>query len=70
MSKILTAIEKTVGYIKARLNEKSTWASIGVGVTGAAALANPWDYVFVAIAVIGTLVPSTGGDNAQPTNGD
>jgi len=49
-----------VGFIKARLNERSTWAAIGTGVTGAAALAAPWSYVFVAIAVIGTLVPTTG----------
>ncbi len=51
---------KVLEYIKARLNERSTWAAIGTGVTGAAALASPWSYVFVAIAVIGTLVPTTG----------
>ena len=55
MSKILSAIR----YIKNRLNEKSTWASIGVGVTGAAALAPPWSYVFIACAVVGVLVPTS-----------
>ena len=51
---------KTIEYIKARLGEKSTWASIMVGVTGAAALAAPWSYAFIAVAVIGAVVPSPG----------
>lgn len=51
---------KILEYIKARLGERSTWASIGVGVTGAAALSAPWSYAFVAVAVIGAIVP-TGG---------
>lgn len=46
-------------YIKARLSEKSTWASIGVGVTGAAALTAPWSYVFIAVAVLGVLAPTS-----------
>ena len=49
---------KLVSYLKARLEEKSTWASIGIGVTGAAALVIPWNYVFIAVAVIGALVPT------------
>ena len=48
---------KVVSYLKARLGEKSTWAAIGIGVTGAAALSAPWSYVFIAVAVAGTLVP-------------
>lgn len=51
---------KFIAFIKARLNERSTWTAIGAGVTGAAALSTPWSYVFVAIAVIGTIVPTTG----------
>jgi hypothetical protein len=47
-----------IRYIKARLAERGTWASIGAGVTGAAALSPPWDYVFVAVALVGVLVPS------------
>jgi hypothetical protein len=49
---------KTLEYIKARLNDKGTWLAIGTGVTGAAALSPPWSYVFLAVAVIGTLVPT------------
>lgn len=56
---------KLVSYLKARLEEKSTWASIGIGVTGAAALVIPWNYVFIAVAVIGALVPTTTKDNTD-----
>jgi hypothetical protein len=54
MLKIKTAIQ----YVKRRLDEKSTWAAIGVGLTGAAALSPPWNFLFIAVAVIGTLVPT------------
>lgn len=51
---------KLLSYIKARLAERSTWAAIGIGVTGAAALSAPWSYAFIAVAVIGAVVPSPG----------
>lgn len=51
---------KALVYIKARMAERSTWLSIGIGVTGAAALVAPWSYVFIAVAVIGTIVPNKG----------
>lgn len=51
---------KLVSYFKARLEEKSTWAAIGVGVASAAALVVPWNYIFIAVAVIGALVPTKG----------
>lgn len=44
-------------YIKCRLKEKSTWVAIGVGITAASALPAPWSYVFLAVSVIGVLVP-------------
>ena len=56
---------KIVSYLKARLEEKSTWAAIGVGVTGAAALVIPWSYIFIAVAVIGALVPTTVKDDTN-----
>ena len=49
---------KTLSYIKARLAERTTWLAIGAGVTGAAALASPWSYAFVAVGFIGAIVPS------------
>lgn len=52
---------KILMYLKARSEERSTWASIGVGVTGAATLPSPWSYVFVAVAVIGALIPTSKG---------
>jgi hypothetical protein len=49
---------KTLEYLKARMGEKGTWLAVAAGVTGAAALASPWSYVFVAVAVIGALCPT------------
>lgn len=46
-----------LSYLKARLNERSTWLLIGSGVAGAAALPAPWSYVAVAVAAIAALVP-------------
>ena len=54
-----------IGYLRNRLNERSTWASIGVGVVGASALTKPWSYIAMAVAVIGTLVPTSKPDNGQ-----
>ena len=56
---------KLVFYLKARLGEKSTWAAIGIGVTGAAALVIPWSYFFIAVAVIGALVPTATKDDTN-----
>lgn len=56
---------KLVSYLKARLGEKSTWVAIGIGVTGAAALVIPWSYIFIAVAVIGALVPTATKENTD-----
>jgi len=56
---------KLVSYFKARLEEKSTWGAIGVGVAAAAALVVPWSYVFITVAVIGALVPTTTKDDTN-----
>ena len=47
-------------YLKQRLEERSTWAAIGVGITAAATLAWPWNAALLAVAMIGALVPSPG----------
>lgn len=49
---------KVLSYMKARLEEKSTWAAVGVGVAAAASLVVPWNYIFIAVAVIGALAPT------------
>lgn len=50
---------KALTYLKERLGERSTWASIGVAITGAAALPTPYSWLAIAVGVIGTLVPTT-----------
>lgn len=46
-------------FLKQRLEERSTWAAIGVGVTAAAALSWPWNAALVLTATIGALVPTS-----------
>lgn len=55
---------KALRYLRHRLNERSTWVSIGAGVGGASALPAPWSYIAVCVGVIGALVPD--GDIAGP----
>lgn len=50
---------KTLEYIKARINEKTTWAGIVLAITGGAALAEPYSWLAIAAGVIGVLVPSS-----------
>jgi hypothetical protein len=50
---IITAI----GFIKRRLNERSTWVAIGAGCAGAAALTSPFNWIAFAVGIIGALVP-------------
>lgn len=54
----------SLAYLRARLNERSTWVSVGVGITGAATFESPWSYTFVAVAVIGAIVPTGGQADA------
>ena len=44
-------------YLKERLSEKSTWASVAIGVTGAAALSEPYSYILIGLAFVGALCP-------------
>ena len=46
-----------IAYLKARLNERSTWLLIGTSATAASALPAPWSYVSIALAVVAALVP-------------
>lgn len=49
---------KTLEYIKARLNEKTTWAGVVAAVTAGAALDAPYSWLVIAAGVIAILVPS------------
>lgn len=53
-----------LSYIKSRIAERSTWAAIAGGITGAAALTAPWSYVLAIAGIIGALVPTSGGDHS------
>jgi hypothetical protein len=46
-----------IQFLKARLNERSTWLLIGTGIAAASALPAPWSYVSAAVGVIAALVP-------------
>lgn len=48
---------KWLGFLKARLGERSTWMAIGLGVSGAAALVWPWSAGFLGVAIIAALIP-------------
>ena len=53
---------KLVSYLRARLNERSTWLLFGTAIASAAALPWPWSAIFAAVGVIGALVPDGGGN--------
>ena len=48
---------KVVRFLKARFGEKSTWAAIGVGIAAGAALPSPYSWLFIAVGLIGALIP-------------
>ena len=49
-----------IAYIRARMNERSTWLLISAGVATAAALASPWSYVAAVVGVVAAFVPDGG----------
>jgi hypothetical protein len=50
-----------IGYLRRRLEERSTWVALGAAVAGAAALPSPYSWIAIGIGIIGTLLPSSGG---------
>ena len=55
-----------IGYLRDRLEERTTWAAIGIAVTGAAALSAPYSYIALGVGVVGALVPAPGGKWGGP----
>lgn len=47
-------------YIKARLEERTTWAAVTLAITGGAALPSPYSWLAIAAGVIGALTPTSG----------
>lgn len=46
-----------IRYLKARLEERSTWLLIGTGIAAASALPWPWSIGSMVVATIAALVP-------------
>lgn len=44
-------------YILNRLEERSFWIGVGLAVSAAAVLPDPWSYVSFVVGVMGSLVP-------------
>jgi hypothetical protein len=51
-------IMHTLGYIRARLGETSTWVSVGVTVAAVSALPVPWCYVGLGCGVMAAMTPN------------
>ena len=51
------SVRTTVSYLRARLEERSTWLLIGAAIAAAAALPWPWSAISCAVGVIGALTP-------------
>ena len=54
---MLNSLRALIAYLRARLNERSTWLLFGTGVTAAVALDWSWSLVSFVVAVIAALVP-------------
>jgi hypothetical protein len=54
---VIARLNALIAYLRARLDERSTWIMIGAGVTAAAALTWPWSLLSFVVAVIAALVP-------------
>lgn len=48
---------KLKNYILSRLEERSFWIGVGLAVSAAALLPDPWSYVSFGVGVVGSLVP-------------
>jgi hypothetical protein len=51
-------VRSLLTYLKNRLEERSTWAAIAAGITGASVLDSPFNWLAIAAASIGALVPT------------
>ncbi len=48
---------KLLCFIRARLNERSTWMALGAAAAAGAALSPPWSYIAAVSAFAAGLVP-------------
>jgi len=61
----MTAIRAALGFLKARIGERSTWVGIGVAAGAAAVLPTPWNAISFGVGTIAALIPDAkvGGGN-------
>jgi hypothetical protein len=50
-------MKKALGYLQARLLERSFWGDVVMACSAAAILPKPWAYIFVALSVMKAIVP-------------
>jgi hypothetical protein len=51
---------RIAAYLKARLEERSTWGGIGAAIVGGSALPMPFNWLAIGAGVVAALVPTTG----------
>jgi hypothetical protein len=51
------SVKTTVSYLRSRLEERSFWGDVLVGISAAAVLPQPWCFVFAVMSAIKALVP-------------
>jgi hypothetical protein len=59
-------MRKALGYLKARLLERSFWGDVVMACSAAAILPYPWNLVFVALSVMKAIVPDGSVKPAPP----
>lgn len=62
---IIGKIKHSVGYVKARLAEKSTWGFITAGIAGASVLPRPWSYFSMGSTFIMSMIPDGKDSDAK-----
>lgn len=60
VQKFVTGALHALQFVKARLEERSTWAAMSAGIIGAAALSHPWSIAVAVFGVLGAVVPTSG----------
>lgn len=62
---VVAKVTGFIGYVKLRLAEKSTWAGIIGGFSGASALDQPWDYLAGAAGAVMAIIPTSKKDEKK-----
>jgi hypothetical protein len=53
----MNTVRATVAYLRARLDERSTWLLFGAAITAAAALSWPWSLASCIVGCVAALIP-------------